>query len=267
MASLDTADPALPPGPVRTGFWSGETLCDYVETSPSGSHLKKEAVEFASIRLSIGEEVYVTPIGTADPKYRTKRRLKDREAFEIPPGQLAFITTEETVTVPSNAIAFISMRSKATKFAGLINVSGFHVDPGYSGKLIFVVFNAGPASIHAARGDQWFVIFFADLDRASTKYIRNSKDDYAGIPTSLITPVATEFLTFKGLDTKIDETKSKLEERLRIVERDNALIRWATALIIGFFIAYGLRVFNNKADPVSNATMSAIAPTGVDGIQ
>ena len=50
--------------------------------------------------------------------------------FTIPPGQFAFLLTEEVVSVPPDALAFISIRAK-TKFRGLVNVSGFHVDPGY----------------------------------------------------------------------------------------------------------------------------------------
>lgn len=143
MASTDARDPFLSSDPIRTGFWSGETLegryHDLIDAP------NRALVEYASIRLSIGEEVYITPTGKADARHRTKRRLKEREGFEIPPGQLAFLTTEEKVTVPKNAVAFISLQSKQTKFAGLINVSGFHVDPGYSGKLVFVVFTPGRA--------------------------------------------------------------------------------------------------------------------------
>ena len=50
----------------------------------------------------------------------------------IPPGQFAFLLTAETVTMPDNAIAFISIKARL-KFNGLINISGFHVDPGYRG--------------------------------------------------------------------------------------------------------------------------------------
>jgi dCTP deaminase len=43
------------------------------------------------------------------------------------------------------------------KQRGLVNVSGFHVDPGYSGKLLFSVYNAGPRSIVLTRGEPVFV--------------------------------------------------------------------------------------------------------------
>ena len=42
----------------------------------------------------------------------------------------------------------------------LINVSGFHVDPNYKGKLIFSAFNAGPRDIILRKLDPVFMIFF-----------------------------------------------------------------------------------------------------------
>ena len=46
----------------------------------------------------------------------------------------------------------------------MINVSGFHVDPGYKCRLKFWVYNAGNQDIHILRGDPTFLIWFSDLD-------------------------------------------------------------------------------------------------------
>jgi hypothetical protein len=53
------------------------------------------------------------------------RKRNQSEAFTIPPGQFAFLLTKEVVSVPADALAFISIRVK-TKFRGLVNVSGWH---------------------------------------------------------------------------------------------------------------------------------------------
>lgn len=225
----------------RTGFWSGETLKLRLEDKKQIiiDPYRDTNIEFASYHLHVGDEIYVTPPSGADRRDRVKRVLDDRESFEIPPGQLALILTEEKISVPPDAMAFIAMRSKV-KFRGLINVSGFHVDPGFSGRLIFSVFNAGPTSVQATKGEPWFVIFFADLDTAPSSQVRK-KDDYVRIPNDLIAPISNEFLTFKGLDTKIDESERKLEERLKVLERDSATIRWGSALIIGFLLTFAAR--------------------------
>ncbi len=46
---------------------------------------------------------------------------------------------------------------------GLINVSGFHVDPGFKGKLLFSVYNAGTGPISMEKGEPYFLIWFAEL--------------------------------------------------------------------------------------------------------
>src|SRR5690349_13918290 len=143
-------------------FWSGETLSKRLVGLIEP--FSPDRIDCASYTLSIGSEVYVSPNDQdADPTAVTVRRLDPGDAFTIPPGQFAFLLTEEIVVVPNDALAFISIRSKI-KFRGLVNVSGFHVDPGYRGQLTFAVFNAGPAPIHLKRGQQVFLIWYASLD-------------------------------------------------------------------------------------------------------
>jgi hypothetical protein len=60
------------------------------------------------------------------------------------------------------------MRAKY-KFRGLINVSGFHVDPGFDGHLIFTVYNAGPAAIIIGKEEPIFLIIYADLNQETDR--------------------------------------------------------------------------------------------------
>jgi dCTP deaminase len=145
----------------KTGamFWSGETLNERL--APLIEPFAPERVDCAAYTLSVGPEVYVSPNGqTADPTMVTVRKLAQGDAFTIPPGQFAFLLTEEIVAVPADRLAFISIRAKI-KFRGLVNVSGFHVDPGYRGQLTFAFFNAGPVPIHLKRGQPIFLIWYA----------------------------------------------------------------------------------------------------------
>jgi dCTP deaminase len=172
----------------RGAFWSGETLRRRLPKLIGPPRLYDPfRVDCASYRLSIGSEVYISPSeATADRSKATISQLGEHEGFKIPPGQFAFLVTEEVVTVPCDALAFISIRAR-TKFKGLVNVSGFHVDPGYNGQITFAVFNAGPVEIHLKRGDDIFLIWFASLDRWS----RFTKSDKVrrGIESALITEV------------------------------------------------------------------------------
>ena len=166
--------------------------------------------------MSIGPEIYVSPNDqTADPTTVTVRKLGDGEAFTIPPSQFAFLLTEKIISVPADALAFISIRAK-TKFRGLVNVSGFHVDPGYRGQLTFAVFNAGPVQIHLKRGQPIFLIWYASLDCETS--FKKDGTIHKGIDPELITAVAGELQSFAGLSKKVkdvDKTSGRPDSRHR----------------------------------------------------
>jgi dCTP deaminase len=81
----------------------------------------------------------------------------------IEPGQFGLLYTMEKVHVPDNTIAFISIKA-SIKLRGLVNISGFHVDPGYHGCLKFSVYNAGTETVPLEICKPTFLIWFADLD-------------------------------------------------------------------------------------------------------
>ena len=202
-------------------FWSGETLSErLVELIEP---FKPERVDCAAYTLSVGPEVYVSPHSqTADPTTVTVRKLDPDDAFAIPAGQFAFLTTEEIVAVPANALAFISIRTK-TKFRGLVNVSGFHVDPGYRGQLTFAVFNAGPVPIHLKRGQPIFLIWYASLDRETA--FKKDGHVHTGIDTELIAGVAGELQSFSSLSAKIKDVENALGDRIHAVEKEQTYCR------------------------------------------
>lgn len=139
-------------------FWRTETLASRIPDGGLVAPFREENITHSSYELCIGHEAFVT--STSD---KVKIELEEGESLVIPPGQFALLLTEEEVKVPLDAIAFISMRFKV-KRRGLINVSGFHVDPGFAGRLKFSVYNAGSSHITITRGDRLFLIWYASLD-------------------------------------------------------------------------------------------------------
>jgi dCTP deaminase len=109
--------------------------------------------------------------------------------------------------VPESAVAFISMKARI-KFKGLVNVSGFHVDPGYHGRLLFAVYNAGPAHVNLAQGDDCFLIWYASLEGESGKYVRDGRP-FDDIPSELISPIAGQFHSLAGLADRIQQMEAK----------------------------------------------------------
>jgi len=120
---------------------------------------EKEGVVFD---FRLGAEFFVT--GDKRPKYLTA----GSPWLEIDPGQFGLLTTFETIRMPLDCIAFISMRFNKKK-AGLVNVSGFHIDPGYEGKIVFSVYNAGPNTVSLKLKDDIFMIIFSKISIPITK--------------------------------------------------------------------------------------------------
>jgi dCTP deaminase len=166
-------------------------------------------IEDANYLLSVGDEIYVS---SSEARNTIHKLTDEKENFSIEPGQFAFVLTEESISLPFNVIGFISIRA-SIKFLGLVNISGFHVDPGYSGKLIFAVFNAGPSRIHLKKGDKIFPLWLADLDHNISREV--IKEGYANIPSTLINPISGQFTTAYQVKEQLDSIKedvTKLKE-------------------------------------------------------
>jgi len=232
-------------------FWSGETLKARLEGLIDP--FVPERVDCAAYTLSIGPEVYVSPNDqAADPTTVTVRKLNEGAGFTIPPGQFAFLITEEIVSVPADALAFISIRAK-TKFRGLVNVSGFHVDP---------VFNAGPVPIHLKRGQAIFLIWYASLDCETA--FKKDGPVHRGLDPELITAVAGELQSFAGLSKKIKDVDKSLGDRVHAVEKEQTYYRVigavALAIVIALAVSWLKESLPSRVTSVP-ATQTAPAPS------
>jgi dCTP deaminase len=213
-------------------FWSGEALLQNLPNLVNP--FDPNQIDCAAYTLRVGAEVYVTPsMAEQNPDQISIRHLATGEAFTIPAGQFAFLLTQEKIKAPDNAIAFISMKS-SVKLRGLVNVSGFHVDPGYNGNLVFAVFNAGPRPIHLRRGDDCFLIWYADLDRHSKQ--TKTMPGHQSITTALVTDISGQVMSFDGLNAKIKELKEDYDEKIHAIQRDHTIIRTGGTLIVGILV-------------------------------
>lgn len=112
-----------------------------------------EADKGVAFDLRLGSQYYLS--GESYPG-----KLKKGDYLNIEPGQFALLTTYEKFDMPVDLVAFISMRF-SIKAKGLINVSGFQVDPGYRGVFIFSVYNAGPTIVPLKYKKEIFNIIFS----------------------------------------------------------------------------------------------------------
>jgi len=171
-------------------FWSSERLLEKQKAVGLIDSFNNERVKHGAYELSLGSEFFIT----SRPK---KESVRHGEQLIIPPGQFGLLIVQEKVNIPKNAIAFISIKA-GKKFRGMVNVSGFHVDPGFKGHLKFSVYNAGSKDIVLSCGEPVFLIWFSDLDRTTTDtYNGNhagkneiSADDVMNICGEIASPAA-----------------------------------------------------------------------------
>jgi dCTP deaminase len=121
-----------------------------------------DRIRESSLELSLGEEVFISS------QKSLKRLSENDDIIKIEPGDFALLMTAEWIEIPLNCMAFISIKS-GLKLSGLINISGFHVDPGFRGKLKFSVYNAGTTEVVLRYKDPTFIIFIADVNKGVDK--------------------------------------------------------------------------------------------------
>lgn len=163
-------------------------------------HFEEENLGPVSCDLRVGREAFVSG-----------RRLPfsvDEEGFvTVEPGQFAIVMTYEYLCIPKDLVAFISLKLRY-KLLGLINVSGFHVDPGFEGHLLFSVYNAGPQDIVLKHRQPVFQIFFSQLD--GTADYDGSFDGQTSIPVERVMQLRGTSASLTGMDHRISEIESSL---------------------------------------------------------
>ncbi|MBO0953077.1 dCTP deaminase domain-containing protein [Fibrella forsythiae] len=231
-------------------------------SSENISPFRYERIKNACYELSLGEEYFITNNTDSTVKIISP----PGKQLEIKAGQFALLITEEKVTIPKDKLAFISIKA-GVKFRGLINVSGFHVDPGFTGRLKFSVYNAGPRSIVLEKGEPYFPIWFCDLksplsndESYNGSHQRQNSingDDIMRIQGDLASPsdiLDKIKVLSKETDNNIKQVDTELSNKIRDLERKVLNLDWLKRIIIvilitgvsGFLIKY---LFNDKLSP------------------
>jgi len=157
--------------------------------------------------LTLGDEVYLTsekaPRKLSDPSgmYEAKSPY-----FTIEPGEFATLVTKEFVYLPDNIMGLISIRNRY-KQLGLISVSGFHVDPGFRGRLSLTAYNAGPQDILLKRGERLFMLAFDKV----TRKVRPYWGTQWGLQTSTIASLKGSSVSPRNLDERLRRLETIIE--------------------------------------------------------
>lgn len=233
-------------------FWSGETIKNRLSEIISledGTPPSANQIDCNALTLRVGPEYYLTPQDHQDSYLEPKAELKINQQFWIPPGQFVFLLTEEIVHVPKNAMAFISFKGKQ-KLKGLINVSGFHVDPGFKGRIIFSLYNTGPKPIPLTRRADLFLIWFADLDNNSTTEYRKKEElENMIIKDEIVGNITGEIISPINLNKKLTSLGEKFNSHK--IETRTSLLAVFIGLSIGLIYFFLNHIFDPMKEFVS----------------
>jgi dCTP deaminase len=223
------------------GFWTAQLLEQRLPDIVDG--FDPALVSESSYELRLGDEAYVTG---PDLKTQVKLSVPPRDRVVIPPGQFALLLTRERITMPTNALGLISIKF-GLKRRGLLNVSGFHVDPGFDGKLEFAVYNAGPQELVISQGAPTFLLWVCDLtDPTSKPYGRpehpGTRQHQDRIPDDDVMDLQGSIFSPHALAARVSVLEGDLR-RLKSI---------GTFFVIPLSVALTGSVIANNWDPISN---------------
>jgi dCTP deaminase len=193
-------------------IWSSEKIKAALAKDKLIEPFDENAVKHGAYELALGPEAFLT--SSADKK---KTILCDGDQIVIPPGQFGLLLTEERVRIPNSVLANISIKA-GIKFRGLVNVSGFHVDPGFPGRLKFSVYNAGSQNIVLQRKQRVFLLWFSDLDQPTADVYKGSHANQDEITPDDVMKLQGEIASPGQLKDDINKLETGIEARLKDVE-------------------------------------------------
>lgn len=196
-------------------FWASELINKRVSAEKLVLPFSEDRIEHGAYELGLGVEVYITSSPGAD-----KKRMAAADLAIIPPGQFALIHTEEIVKIPSDAIGLLSIKA-GIKLKGLVNISGFHVDPGYEGQLVFSVHNAGANPVRLEVGQPTFLLWFCELTEPTKDIYDGEHKGQSGISAKAVTHIDGEIIGPQKLLQRFSEFETLTNAKIKELEHSS----------------------------------------------
>jgi len=192
-------------------------------------HFQPSRIKSGKYELTLSRQVVVTPDGSSN--YPTCGK---GPTLTIPPGQYAILYAQEKIAIPNYAIGFISIKFGNT-YRGLVNISGFHVDPGFAGHLKFSVYNAGNHPIFLDYGSECFQIWFADLDRPTADTYKGNHENQERVTPEDRAQLSDRRHSPTALSERIESIESKI----------NAVYAVGIVVLLPLLIGLAVAIFNH----------------------
>ncbi|WP_157607495.1 dCTP deaminase domain-containing protein [Runella limosa] len=201
---------------------------------------ESERIAEAAYELCLGNEVYLTDSTSG------KKELLDEKNSQvvIKSGQFALLLTQENVKIPLDKIAFISIKF-SQKIKGLVNISGFHVDPGFDGKIIFSVYNAGPTTIILDKGKPYFMIWFSELSSQANPYAGKHQKQKT-ISAEQISQLNGTLASPNSLLKQIQDLEKKVDIKVEELKGKKDYNKWVLQAIIAVLLGLFVKQWMDK---------------------
>ena len=149
----------------------------------------KSPIQPASVDLTIGD-IFLPEISPGEPG-----SIQSPLTFHsLPAGHTAIVQTKEELNLPRDLAAIGFPPSSEVSFRGLLMTNPGHVDPGFKGRMKFVVINMGRESFHLKSGDIIVTLLFFRLDPAPMKsYSERNPIIKGGVSEEHLSRLAKDF--------------------------------------------------------------------------
>lgn len=115
--------------------------------------------------FTLSDEILKSDFST--PVKLTDLSVEERRKALIQPGEVVYVLTKEKVNLPTNMYMSLSANRGMSEY-GVLTLGGFAVDPGYSGRLMFGLFNYSSTPFSLMPGSKLIGGVFYQLDENET---------------------------------------------------------------------------------------------------
>lgn len=141
-----------------------------------------------------------------------------RASAIVAPGEVVYVLSKETLKLPKNMFMHLSANRGMSEY-GILTLGGFAVDPGYTGRLMFGLYNYSSTPFKLMPGKKLVGAVFYELDDAELLGV----EDYdppktiESFPPRLISIISQYSPT--GLST-LEDTINTIKLQLELVKSD-----------------------------------------------
>jgi deoxycytidine triphosphate deaminase/uncharacterized protein YoxC len=155
--------------------------------------------------------------------FKSPKKMSDLTAYEkreavINPGEVVYVLTKEKINIPNDMYMHLSANRGMSEY-GVLTLGGFAVDPGYSGKLMFGLYNYSSTPFTLIPGEKLVGAIFYRFDEEEARSIKEIKAPKSinRFPPRLVSII--DKYSPVGLSSLEDSIKA-IKEQMEVLRQD-----------------------------------------------